>query len=129
METGTANPRSMVIARTFTEMYNVRSTAGILVQLPLKDQTDPKRAGPPFQMPYTLGLPPEEADCWRVHMDLIDAACPLLEELVKMSKGSRADYALALGSADQRAKREMELLLGSSRRGETQRSAGRMIAV
>jgi len=129
MEAGAANPRSMVMSRTFTEMYNLRSTAGILVQLPLKDQTDPRSAGPPFQMPYTSALPPEEADCWRVHMDLIDAAGPLLEQLVKMSKGSRADYAVALESADQRAKREIELLLGSSRRGETHRPAGRMIAV
>ena len=117
------------MSRIFTEMYNLRSTAGILVQLPLKDQTDPRSAGPPFQMPYTSALPPEEADCWRVHMDLIDAAGPLLEQLDKMSKGSRADYAVALESADQRAKREIELLLGSSRRGETHRPAGRMIAV
>jgi hypothetical protein len=129
METGANNPRSMVIAHTFTEMYNLRSTAGILVRLPLKDEGHPQRAGPPFQMPYSLALPPEEADCWRLHIDLINAADRLLSQLAEIAKGPRAEYAVVLRSADHRAKQEIELLLGSSRRGDIQRTTRRMIAL
>jgi hypothetical protein len=115
METGAASPRGMVVNRTFTEMYNLRSMAAILVQLPLADDEDPKRAGPPFQIPYTVKLPSEEADCWRVHLDLIDASAPLLAQLSKMSNAKRADYAVALQNADRQARLELEILLHSSR--------------
>ncbi len=113
METGAASPRGMVINRTFVEMYNLRSTAGILVQLPLKDDGGAERAGPAFQIPYTATLPTDEADCWRVHIDLIDAAAVILEQLGKMPKSTRSDYAVALGSADRQARRELAALLES----------------
>jgi Ferritin-like len=129
METGAASPRGMVINRTFAEMYNLRSTASILVQLPLTDEKNAKRAGPPFQIPYTTKLPSEEADCWRVHVDLIDAAGRLLEELSKASKTKRADYAVALRNADRQARRELEILIGSSRRNQESMPQRRSIAL
>ena len=118
METGAVSPRGMVINRTFTEMYNLRSTAGILVQLPLKSDGEPERAGPPFQVPYTLQLPSDEADCWRVHADLIDAAAVLLKRLTETAKDRRADYAIALLSADQLARLQLEALLQTSHTGQ-----------
>ncbi len=120
LEAGAASPRGMIISRTFGEMYNLRSTAGILVQLPLVNDKNPERAGPPFQMPYTVKLPPEEADCWRVHLDLIDAASALLEDLSKLPTGPRADYATALLNSDKRAQIEIHKLLGSSRHSAPQ---------
>lgn len=129
MDSGDANPRSVVVNRTFIEMYNLRSSAGILVQLPLKNESDPERAGPPFQTPYTAQLPSDEADCWRVHIDLIDAADVLLAKLSEISKTSRADYAVALRSADQQARRQLELLLKSSRAQRDAAPRRRSIAI
>ena len=129
LEAGTASPRGMIISRTFGEMYNLRSTAGILVQLPLADEKDPERAGPPFQMPYTVKLPPEEADCWRVHLDLIDAASVLLKDLGRMPTGPRAAYAVALLNADQRAQEEIRMLLRSSRVSTAPQPARRSLAL
>ncbi len=66
------NTRGAVMHRVFGEMYNLKAIAGILVRMPLmKDPDDPRRAGPPFQMPYTLVLPADEIDCWRLHRDII----------------------------------------------------------
>ena len=45
LEAGAASPRGMIISRTFGEMYNLRSTAGILVQLPLVNDKKTERAG------------------------------------------------------------------------------------
>ena len=63
-------------------MYNLRAVAGLLVRLPVSaDQPDGARAGPPFQMPYTLALPSTEANRWRVHRDTLDAADRLYGQL------------------------------------------------
>jgi len=57
----------MVMHRVFGEMYNLKTIAGILTRLPLSDEAagaDTPRAGPPFEMPYTLYLPTTDADIW-----------------------------------------------------------------
>jgi hypothetical protein len=128
LEAGAANPRGMIIARTFAEMYALRSIAGMLVQLPLVDDSKPERAGPPFQMPYTTKLPAEEADCWRVHLDLLNAAAILLKELAKL-KTPRAAYATALMALDERAQREIRLLFGSARTNTAPQAARRSLAI
>jgi hypothetical protein len=128
-ETGADSPRSMVINRTFVEMYNLRSTAGILVQLPLKSDAEPERAGPPFQVPYTVQLPSDEADCWRLHADLIDAAAVLLARLAEVSKDRRADYAVALLNADRQARLQLEPLMRSSGAGQDAQPRRRSIAI
>src|SRR3712207_216057 len=54
----TVSPRGALIHRTFSEMYNLRAIAGLLVRLPVSaDDPAGPRAGPPFQMPHTLMLP------------------------------------------------------------------------
>lgn len=72
--------RAQLISRIFGEMYNMKALAGILVRLPLGDPQDAARAGPPFQVPYTLTPPQSETSFWRIHLDLLDAT----EGLVKM---------------------------------------------
>ena len=79
-----AGLRGAVIHRVFGEMYNLKSIAGILVQLPLTDDDcETRRAGPPFQMPYTLALPISAVDRWRLHRDLIAGAAELIRALMK----------------------------------------------
>jgi hypothetical protein len=121
MEMGASNPRSLIINSTFVEMYQLRSIAGILVSLPLKDdrETDvqgrdqSERAGPPFQIPYAVNLPSEQADCWRVHIDLLDASDGLLKGLTN-SAFKHSDYAIVLRSANQERRRQFETLLTSA---------------
>jgi hypothetical protein len=103
-------PRGWLIHRSFAEMYNLRAIAGLLVRLPVRaDEPDGHRAGPPFQMPYTLALPSTEANRWRVHLDLLDAAGRLSGQLRETStSGDRQEYVLALAQADQIERGQVE---------------------
>jgi hypothetical protein len=129
MAAGAANPRSLIIQRTFNEMYNLRSIAGILVQLPLNNDGGTERAGPPFQIPYSMKLPAEEVDCWRLHVDLIEAAERLLEGISALPAGARCSYATTVRSVDLTAKRQLESLVGSARQNEGKMQAKRSIAI
>jgi hypothetical protein len=85
--------RAMLMHRVFCEMYNLKTIAGILVELPLKERDREKDdeknnhrkrgrksreealcAGPPFEMPYNLMLPDDEADSWQLHHDVLAEA-------------------------------------------------------
>lgn len=76
--------RAAVMSKVFGEMYNLKAIAGILVRLPLSGAKAPERAGPPFQMPYTLVLPPSETDVWRQHRDLVAASQKLVAALATL---------------------------------------------
>ena len=60
------NVRGMMMHRVFGEMYNVKTIADIVVRLPLRDEPGASAAapgacaGPPFEMPYTLSIPPSQ---------------------------------------------------------------------
>jgi hypothetical protein len=70
-----ARVRGAVMHKVFAEMYNLKAIAGILVRLPLTERKkDKSRAGPPFQMPYTLAIPMDPMDRWRLHGDLLTGA-------------------------------------------------------
>jgi hypothetical protein len=49
-----------------------------------KDLQDPKspRAGPPFQMPFRVTLPPNERDTWRIHREAIATSRKLCKKLL-----------------------------------------------
>jgi hypothetical protein len=81
----TAHLRGQIIHRVFGEMYNMKAIAEILVKLPLKEGQDPTqgpRAGPPFQMPFRLTLPPNERDTWRIHGQAIATSLKLCKKLL-----------------------------------------------
>jgi hypothetical protein len=80
--------------KVFAEMYNLKAIAGILVRLPLTDRKkDKSRAGPPFQMPYTLALPMEAIDRWRLHRDLVRGALKLNRDLQNSKQQSSSSVA------------------------------------
>ncbi|MBN8249408.1 MAG: hypothetical protein J0L84_18435, partial [Verrucomicrobia bacterium] len=83
LDPGVPNARGAVMHRIFGEMYNLKSLSGILVQLPITGPGDPQRAGPPFEMPYSLVLPPDEPDCWRLYRDLLDTSLELGKSLLE----------------------------------------------
>jgi hypothetical protein len=60
------------------EMRLLMRVSSKLVTLPLLDDGDSRRAGPPFELPYTLDLPIREADRWRRHLDVLDDADALV---------------------------------------------------
>lgn len=108
--------RAPVISRIFGEMYNLKAIAGVLVRMPLGDPDDARRAGPPFQMPYTLVLPPE-ASFWRLQLELLEVSGELVAELLArgptLVDGGR--YLRALREADAVARGWIEGILGASR--------------
>lgn len=105
--TGVEHRQGVVINRMFGEMYNLRAIAALLTRRPLAAEGD-ARAGPPFQMPYTLQLPDTDASYWRLHIDLIDASrVQLTSQLIATDEGSA--YAKALLSLDADARAEMQL--------------------
>ena len=66
------NLRSMLMHRAFAEMYNLKTLAGLLVELPISERPgETKFAGPPFELPVTLALPMRDVEIWRKHSDLI----------------------------------------------------------
>ncbi len=98
--------RASVMHRVFGEMYNMKAIANMLVRLPA-GQTGAggaQFAGPPFQIPDTLTLPPSESDCWRLHEELILSAqdlCRKLRRLDLHADGIR--FLDALASLDEKA--------------------------
>ncbi|MFO0613384.1 MAG: ferritin-like domain-containing protein [Polyangiaceae bacterium] len=74
--------RAPLIARIFGEMYNLKAIANVLVRLPLGDPKKPERAGPPFQMPYTLVPPAPEANFWRLQRDLLATSGTMVDDLL-----------------------------------------------
>lgn len=83
-----------VMSKIFGEMYNLKTLSGILVRLPLHHAGDVRRAGPTFQMPYTLVLPAAEVDIWRQHRDLVSSSQELVNELLHPDKKNLEDAPL-----------------------------------
>jgi hypothetical protein len=75
--------RAMVMHRVFGEMYNLKAIAGLLVQLPLHGGG---RAGPPFEMPYSLDLPQADHDIWRQYRDLLTSSQHTCSEVFRLAK-------------------------------------------
>lgn len=92
--------RGGVIHKVFGEMYNLKTIAGILVRLPLRNPADPRRAGPPFQMPYTLVLPLDAINRWQLHRDLIDGTLELIADLRSFGSGVPEELALLKAMQD-----------------------------
>jgi hypothetical protein len=92
--------RGMIVHRTFGEMYNLRAIARTMTKLPLGLPQDGLRAGPPFEMPYSVALPAAERDCWRMHMDLLEASITLNHKIAPQSDRQEKDYLKSLAGLD-----------------------------
>ena len=108
-----AKARGMVLHYTFGEMYNLRAISRILVQLPCGGPDRALRAGPAFEMPYSVDLPYAEHDTWRLHMDLFEAAAPMIERLLENADGDGKRYLHALAELDRSKARAIEAILGA----------------
>jgi hypothetical protein len=104
-------PRGLLISWAFGEMYNLRSIANILMDLPLHKDGGQLLAGPPFEMPYSLALAPRESGRWRQHRDMLQSSQICISGLEEKS-ASHLGYLRGLRTADQRALDQIATLLG-----------------
>jgi hypothetical protein len=75
--------RAMVMHRAFGEMYNLKAIADLLVRLP---RHRGGRAGPPFEMPYSLDLPQADRDIWRLYDDLLVSSHKTCTDVISTAK-------------------------------------------
>lgn len=109
------SPRGLLIHAAFGEMYNLRALAGILVQTPIAPGSTTYVAGAPFEMPYTLALPEDDTDRWRLHRDFLEAAATLVETLSTGVAAERKPYLDALRTTDGKSLEMIERLLRERR--------------
>jgi len=69
------------------------------------------RAGPPFDMPYTVKLPAAERDCWRLHLDLLEASANLIRDIEAFADEHAKDYLTTLAGLDRETIVAVERLL------------------
>jgi Ferritin-like len=108
-----AKARGMIVHRTFGEMYNLRAISKIITRLPIDLPQDDLRAGPPFEMAYSIALPAAERDCWRVHLDLLEASIALNGNILPQADPQERDYLKSLAGLD----RETIAAIGAMMRG------------
>jgi hypothetical protein len=112
LDSATRTPRGVVINATFGEMYNLRALADLLMQLPLGDPKQPDlRAGPPFQMPYTLDSPLGERNRWRLHEELLEAALGLVERVLPHAPAVLHRFLLTMQDTDRRMRASVQRVL------------------
>jgi hypothetical protein len=126
VDTQEPNVRGAVMHKIFGEMYNLKAIAGILVRRPLRNAPasgesadDTPRAAPPFEMPYTMDLPMDEPDCWRLHRDILSSSLEVCHALLtgKDPHGpeltvEEVNYLRTLQQLDQKAIAWMEIIIG-----------------
>lgn len=97
-------PRGLLISWAFSEMYQLRSIANLLVTLPATAASKEKRtAGPPFEMPSSLALPTREADRWRLQVSLLQSADLIVASLTALPATLGADFLKGMVAADTEA--------------------------
>lgn len=101
---GEPNLRGVVMHRVFGEMYNLKTIAGILVGL---------ESGSPFEMPYSLTLPDDGAEIWRLHRELLVGSLEVAGTLASLVSGEGRDYLKALDELDRRALAWIDSVIGS----------------
>jgi len=84
--------RGMLINAAFGEMYNLRAISDLLMRLPLSADGGTLCAAPPFQMPYKLQLSSFSADRWQGHLDVLEAAGALMQQLEPVTSESGKRY-------------------------------------
>ena len=106
-------PRGLLISWSFGEMYNLRSIAEILMTQPLNTPDDGTRAGPPFEMPYSLAQSPYDKERWRTHRDLVLASGDYIRALKKHGNPDWERYLCGLESANKTALDQILTMIGA----------------
>jgi hypothetical protein len=91
----------------------LRSIAEILMTQPLNTADKGMRAGPPFEMPYSLALSPYDKERWRTHRDLVLASGDYIRALKKHGNPDWERYLLGLESANKTALDQILTMIGA----------------
>lgn len=105
-------PRGLLLSWAFGEMYNLRSITEILMTLPLHEADEDVLAGPPYEMPYSLGIGARDPDRWRLHRDLLLASQQYVQRLRADGGGQYENYLRGLHGANQSALAQVLTLIG-----------------
>lgn len=116
---GEPNLRGMVMHRAFGEMYHIKALSGLMVQMKIGHRHgEDLFAGPPFETPYSLDMPAIDADCWRLHRDLIIGAREVIGRLRKANVTLGRDYLQTLGELDLQAEAWIDGILRAAEQGK-----------
>jgi hypothetical protein len=99
---GDRTPKGLLQYWTFSEMRRIKKIAEKLVELP-KDDTGVLRAGPPFELPYSLRLPSRDTDRWAGHADVFAMAGAYVEQNMLGPDETSGDFLRFLVDADAKA--------------------------
>jgi hypothetical protein len=112
--TAQTTPRGLLIHSTFGEMYNIRALSEILMSAPLKSGKGDEKAGPPFQMPYTLHLPVDPVDRWHLHLDLLGSSRLIVNQLLAVGAAEHRVYLQTLQTVDDQTEAIINALLAGT---------------
>jgi Ferritin-like len=78
-----------LMQRSFADMFNVKTLAGLLFRSPLTSTTnDPRRAGPPFDLPASLGTSgTTQRGLWQLQLKHTQASAKLCQGLLDGTNG------------------------------------------
>ena len=79
-----------LMQRSFADMFNVKTLAGLLFRSPLTSAPgDPRRAGPPFELPASLGIDGlTERKLWELQLKLTNVSAGMCAKLLSGAVGS-----------------------------------------
>lgn len=97
--------RNLLTRWSFGEMTNVGNLATILNSLDRTDSVGDGKAGATFDLPYTLTLPNDERDRWRVQRDLLLGATYIYNEITDID-GAVAGLRTSDGADDTQGRRK-----------------------
>ena len=109
---GNPTPRGRLRDWAFDQMRGIRSIATLLTTRPAKATPAPGapvNAGAPFELPYTLAIPDDEHDRWRLHLALLDSSDALVAALHR--KGETDPLLGEIGPIDSDSRTIVQALL------------------
>ncbi len=107
--------RAGMLHRLFSEMYNLRAIAGMLVRMPVSDATPTRYAGLPFEMPYTLNSPQGAENRWRTQREIHLAGAAICDDLLATETSADGiGYLTTLRDLDLQSIRWIESMVGTS---------------
>jgi hypothetical protein len=113
MRPGEPGLRGMVMHRAFGEMYHIKTISGLMVQMKVSQPGEPDLfAGPPFETPYSIAMPAVDADCWRLHRDLMEGSLELNHKISAAGGTLGRTYLQSLAELDRQAMAWIDGILG-----------------
>jgi len=101
---GDRTPKGMLQLWTFAEMRRLKVIAEKLVELPA-GAAPASRAGPPFELPYSMRMPHIDADRWAMHTEVFAMAAEFISQEMLVDGETGADFLAAVADADRAAAR------------------------